>query len=541
MTAVATNDESRAAEAARDDNDLLLDLSNISKRFPGVVALDGVNFDLRRGEVHVLFGENGAGKSTLINIIAGTYAADTGTFKYQGKEIAHLTPHGARVIGISPVFQEFSLVPELTVEQNLFLGRELTAGGFLNRRAMRARARAIVRELNFDLRPDYKVAQLSRAHQQMVEIAKAFLTEVRLLILDEPTASLTDAEATKLFDLVAKLKASGVGIIYVSHRMREIKQIADRITVLRDGHKIKTVAAGDVSETELVELMTGRKIGVLFPKIEHKPGDKLLEAEHVTLADRSVNDVSFYARAGEITGIAGLVGCGKSEVIRAIVGLEPIESGMVRVRGTDVTSPTPAAMMKQGVCYFPSDRVAEGLALARPVRENASMAALDLPGFSRHRILQRRSERRIVQGIVEKLSLRPPLIERAVASFSGGNRQKILLARGLTRDISVYLFDEPTVGVDVGAKIEIYELMKALVATGVAIVLVSSDLPEVLNLSHRLYVMHRSRMAAELTGADINEPAVLSHFFREHQAEGVAPDPAAKASATSDATMHAPH
>ena len=382
---------------------------------------------------------------------------------------------------------------------------------------MRARARAILRELNFDLRPNYKVSRLSRAHQQMVEIAKAFLTEVRLLILDEPTASLTDAEAAKLFDLIAKLKASGVGIIYVSHRMREIKQIADRITVLRDGHKIKTVTADDVSETELVELMTGRKIGVLFPTIAHLPGQKLLEVEHVTLADRSVNDVSFYARAGEITGIAGLVGCGKSEIIRAIVGLEPIESGTIRVRGTEITSPTPAAMTKQGICYFPSDRVAEGLALARPVRENVSMAALDLPSFSRHRILQRRGERRIVQGIVEKLSLRPPLIERAVASFSGGNRQKILLARGLTRDISVYLFDEPTVGVDVGAKIEIYELMKSLLATGVAIVLVSSDLPEVLNLSHRLYVMHRSRMAAELTGADISEPAVLSHFFRERQ------------------------
>jgi ribose transport system ATP-binding protein len=519
VEAMSNIEKSRAAEAARDSSDLLVELSNISKRFPGVVALDGVDFDLRRGEVHVLFGENGAGKSTLINIIAGTFPPDTGTFKYQGKEITHLTPHGARVIGISPVFQEFSLVPELTVEQNLFLGRELTAGGFLNRPAMRARSRAIVRELNFDLPPDYKVARLSRAHQQMVEIAKAFLTEVRLLILDEPTASLTDAEAAKLFDLIAKLKASGVGIIYVSHRMREIKQIADRITVLRDGHKIKTVAAGDVSETELVELMTGRKIGVLFPKIEHKPAEKLLEIEHVTLTDRSVIDCSFHARAGEITGVAGLVGCGKSEIIRAIVGLEPISSGTIRVRGTEVTAPTPAALMKLGVCYFPSDRVAEGLALARPVRENASMAALDLPGFSRHRILQRRSERRIVQGIVEKLGLRPPNIERAVASFSGGNRQKVLLARGLTRGISVFLFDEPTVGVDVGAKIEIYELLKHLLTTGVAVVLVSSDLPEVLNLSHRLYVMHRSRIAAELIGADINEPAVLSHFFRERQAD----------------------
>src|SRR6202453_2598838 len=307
MTAVTDSNASRAADAARDTGDLLLELSNISKQFPGVMSLEGVDFDLRRGEVQLLFGENGAGKSTLINIIAGTYPPDTGTYKYQGKEITHLTPHGARVIGISPVFQEFSWVPQLAVEQNLFRGREIPPGGFLNRPAMRARAREIVRELNFDLRPDYKVSQLSRAHQQMVEIAKAFLTEVRLLILDEPTASLTDAEAAKLFGLIAELKASGVGIIYVSHRMREIKQIADRITVLRDGRKIKTVAANDVSETELIELMTGRKIGVLFPSVTHSPCQKLLEVEHVTLTDRSVNDVSFYARAGEITGIAGLV------------------------------------------------------------------------------------------------------------------------------------------------------------------------------------------------------------------------------------------
>ena len=367
--------ESRAVPAAR-DNHLLLELSRVSKRFPGVVALDRVDFDLRHGEVHVLFGENGAGKSTLINIIAGTYPPDEGLFTLQGETISRLTPHAARLLGISPVFQEFSLVPELTVEQNLFLGRELTRGGVLDRAAMRAKALEVIKLLAFDLDPNRKVRVLSRAHQQMVEIAKAFLADVRLLILDEPTASLTEAEAEKLFDLVAKLKESGVGIIYVSHRMREIKQIADRITVLRDGRKITTVNAADVSENDLVELMTGRKIDVLFPHIE-----------------------------------------------------------------------------------------------------------------------------------------------RAVANFSGGNRQKVLLARGLTRDISIYLFDEPTVGIDVGAKTEVYELMKEIVATGAAIVLVSSELSEVLHLSHRLYVMHRSRVVAELAGADINEQRVLSHFFREHAAE----------------------
>jgi ribose transport system ATP-binding protein len=509
---------SRAAYAARDKGPLL-ELSGVSKRFPGVVALARVDFDLRHGEVHVLFGENGAGKSTLINIISGTYSPDEGAFTYQGETINRLTPHAARLLGISPVFQEFSLVPELTVEQNLFLGRELTRGGVLDRSGMKAKAREVIELLGFDLVPDRKVRELSRAHQQMVEIAKAFLADVRLLILDEPTASLTEAEAEKLFGLVAKLKASGVGIIYVSHRMREIKQIADRITVLRDGRKITTVKAADVSENDLVELMTGRKIDVLFPHIEAHPGERLLEVEGLTLANHTVSDVNFYARAGEITGIAGLVGCGKSELVRAVYGLELIESGVIRVNGDVVTHPTPSGLLKRGLCYFPSDRVAEGLALGRPVRENASMTALDLPTFARAGVLQRSSERRAIQSIAERLKLRPPHIERAVANFSGGNRQKVLLARGLTREINVYLFDEPTVGIDVGAKTEVYALMKDILATGAAIVLVSSELPEVLHLSHRVYVMHRSRMVAELTGADINEQEVLSHFFREHAVE----------------------
>ncbi len=341
-----------------------------------------VDFDLRHGEVHVLFGENGAGKSTLINIISGTYPPDEGAFTYQGETISRLTPHAARLLGISPVFQEFSLVPELTVEQNLFLGRELTRGGVLDRSGMKAKAKEVIELLGFDLVPDRKVRELSRAHQQMVEIAKAFLADVRLLILDEPTASLTEAEAEKLFGLVAKLKASGVGIIYVSHRMREIKQIADRITVLRDGRKITTVKAADVSENDLVELMTGSQDRRAVPACRSASGRELLEVEGLTLANRTVSDVSFYARAGEITGIAGLVGCGKSELVRAVYGLELIEAGVIRVNGDVVAHPTPSGLLKRGLCYFPSDRVAEGLALGRPVRENGSMTALDLPTFA---------------------------------------------------------------------------------------------------------------------------------------------------------------
>ena len=514
MDAVASSSANAEREAA---NSVILEMTDISKQFPGVLALDHVDFELHHGEVHVLFGENGAGKSTLINIIAGTYTPDTGTFRYDGRDITHLTPHKARLMGISPVFQEFSLIPNLTVEENLFLGREMDRAGFLRKSAMSERAEEIISMLGFDLNPKKRVSALSRAHQQMVEIAKALLADVRLLILDEPTASLTEAETYKLFELIERLKSDGVGIIYVSHRMREIKQIGDRITVLRDGRKIETCNAGDVGENELVEMMTGRKIDVLFPKIEHKPADTLLEIKNLTLAGHLVEDVSMIARAGEITGIAGLVGCGKSELVRAVYGLEVIEEGEIIIKGERIETPRPNDSLNRGVCYFPSDRVVEGLALERPVRENASMAALYLARFSRMRILDRTNERNVVQDIVDRLKLRPPNIERLVGNLSGGNRQKVMLARGLTRETDVFLFDEPTVGIDVGAKVEVYELMKELVDNGAAIILVSSELPEVLNLSNRLYVMHRARVVAELLGDDIQEQAVLSCFFQDKE------------------------
>lgn len=508
-----------STEAVMRDGPVLLEMRGISKAFPGVQALDGVDFDVHGGEVHVLFGENGAGKSTLINIIAGTFPPDAGTFRFRGEEMRGLTPHKARLRGISPVFQEFSLVPELTVEENLFLGREISTGGVLKRKTMHERAKSIIAELGFDLQPDRKVAELSRAHQQMTEIVKAQMGENRLLILDEPTASLTESETGRLFELINQLKASGVGIIYVSHRMGEIKQLADRITVLRDGKLIKTLDAEGVQENELVELMAGRKIDLLFPHIDQQPGDVLLAVHDLAVDGGSVEGVSFHARAGEITGIAGLVGCGKSELIRALYGLEAIASGTVEVEGEVYAKPTPAQSLRRGICYFPSDRVAEGLASGRPVRENVSMAALDLNLFARGGIIRRGSEQRTVQAICDQLALRPPNIERVVGNLSGGNRQKVMLARGLTRTTRVFLFDEPTVGIDVGAKVEVYRLMKQLVESGAAIVLVSSELLEVLHLSNRVYVMHRGRMVAELTGGDITEQAILSHFFQEDPAK----------------------
>jgi ribose transport system ATP-binding protein len=498
----------------------LLDLIEISKRFPGVRALDGINFDLAHGEIHVLFGENGAGKSTLINVIAGTYPPDEGRIIFEGQELRHLSPHHARLIGISPVFQEFSLVPDLTVAQNLSLGRELSRLGFLRVAQMRRRAESLLAELGFDLDPRKKVRDLSRAHQQMVEIAKALLSNVRLLILDEPTASLTERETQRLFALIERLRRQKVGIIYVSHRMREIKQLADRITVLRDGKLIGCRRAADVTESELLEMMTGRKIEFLFPTIKHEPGERALRATGLS-AGGVVAGVDFHANAGEITGIAGLVGCGKSELVRAIYGLEPVTAGNVSIRGERCERISPALSLSRGVCYFPADRVAEGLALERPIRENVSLVALRLPPLSKFGWIRRGLEGRLTRQLIERLQLRPANSERTVAHLSGGNRQKVMLARGLTRDFKVFLFDEPTIGIDVGAKIEVYNFMKALVETGAAIVLVSSELPEVLHLSNRVYVMHRGRIVAELAGKDITEQNVLARFFQDDPKEAV--------------------
>src|SRR6266481_104984 len=500
----------------------LLELKGISKRFTGVLALDRVDLDVRAGELHVLFGENGAGKSTLINVIAGTFPPDEGTFRFGGEEIRHLTPQRARVIGISPVFQEFSLVPSLTVEENLFLGREISSKGVLHARAMRKRARALIDELGFDLDPSKRVDDLSRAHQQMAEIAKALLGRVRLLILDEPTASLTERETGRLFELIARLKDQNVGLIYVSHRMREIRALADRVTVLRDGRRIRTLDAAASTDSELVELMTGRKIDLLFPAIQHKPGKVLVDVENLTLVDGSVRDVNFHARAGEITGIAGLVGCGKSELIRAIYGLESIAGGVVRIDGAPYEFGAPRRSLKHGVAYFPANRISEGLALSRPIRENASMTVLDLPSFARFGVLRQGAERATITTIMERLQLRPPNIERIAGVLSGGNRQKVMLGRALTRDLTVFLFDEPSVGIDVGAKIEVYEFIKRLVEAGAAVIVVSSELPEVLALSNRLYVMHNGRIAAELTGADKTEQNVLASFFKNHLTAEVA-------------------
>ncbi|WP_151114972.1 sugar ABC transporter ATP-binding protein [Hypericibacter adhaerens] len=496
----------------------LLRLDSVSKQFPGVLALDRVDFDLRAGEVHVLFGENGAGKSTLISMVAGAYRPTDGHILFKGAPVELHSVHQARGLGISAVFQEFSLVPQLTVEENLFLGAETRAGLLLDKGAMHRRAVEMLDRLGFPLKPTARVAHLSRAQQQMVEIAKAFRSDLSVLILDEPTASLTERETDRLFALIAQAKAQGVGIIYITHRLAEIKRIADRITVLRDGKHVATLPVAEASEARLVELMTGRVISQIFPKVAYKPAETLLEIEHLTTATGTVRDVSIHVRAGEIVGLAGLVGSGKSEVARACFGIEPIETGRVRFLGRDMTGATPRQMLDRGFFYVPPDRRAEGLVIGRGARENILLPALHDDAFSGALFLKRGVEKSTARGLAQKLQLHPFNIERPVEHFSGGNQQKVLLAKALTREVKLFVFDEPTVGVDVGTRVAIYDFIRGLCEAGAGVLLISSDLPEILHLTNRAYVMYRGSLRAELQGADITEDKVLRYFFEREAA-----------------------
>ncbi len=492
---------------------LLLEMKKIEKRFPGVIALDNVSFELKPGEVHVLFGENGAGKSTLISLIAGVYQPTSGEILVSGRKINLHSVHEARLLGISAVFQEFSLVEQLTVEQNLFLGAEHVKKGLLDRNSLHREAERILKQLGFPIKPTQVVAHLSRAEQQMVEIAKAFRSDLSVLILDEPTASLTDRETNRLFELIEQVKSQGVGIVYITHRMAEIRRIANRVTVLRDGNYIDTVDAESVTESELVNLMTGRVIDQIFPKTKSNPTETILSVNSLSAGDGRVRLASLTARRGEIVGLAGLVGAGKSKLVRSCFGLESISTGKVIFDGEDVTGLKPKAMLDRGFFYIPPDRRNEGLAMIRSCRENISLPALHLPGFNIGGLLRRRHEVEVSEQLARKLQLHPMKIEREVDHFSGGNQQKVMLAKCLTRDVKLYVFDEPTVGVDVGTRVEIYKFIGQLCEAGAAVIVVSSDLPEVVNLSHRLYVLHRGMVQAELEGDDITQENVLHNFF----------------------------
>ncbi|WP_020180420.1 sugar ABC transporter ATP-binding protein [Methylopila sp. M107] len=509
--------------ATTPDRPTLLKLTDVTKSFGAVRALRGAALELRPGEVHVLFGENGAGKSTLINVIAGVLPQDSGDMLLNGEPVSFRNVHDARRHGIAAMFQEFSLAPALTVEQNLLLGNEPGRFGVINGRANRRMAAEALKRYGFAIDLDAVTGDLSRAEQQMVEMAKVMLISPRILILDEPTASLSERETDVLLDTVRRLKADGVAIIYITHRMRELDQIADRITIMRDGRFIDCVEASAVTHDRLIELMTGRQIGDLYPKIERRPGKTALKLEGVSTRDGRLHDIDIELAEGEIVGVAGLVGCGKSEIARTIFGLHAISKGEITLNGERVASPSPRSMLKRKLCYITSDRRAEGLMLGRSTRENIALSSLPTPGFSRGGILRLSREKAQAETLGKQLHLRPLNLDAEAHTYSGGNQQKIVVARALARGARILIFDEPTVGVDVGARAEIYRLLQSLVHEGCSVLLVSSDMPEIIHLSHRVYVVSDGRVVDHLQANEASEQRLLQGFFKEPELATAAP------------------
>ncbi len=518
MTYLASEPTREVMADAREYAHPLLKTEGLTKDYPGIRALNEMNFELRSGEVHILFGENGAGKSTLISMLSGANHPTSGKILFDGQEVHLNSVHEARDLGISAVFQEFSLIPQMTVAENMFLGAEPTQAGFLRSREQKRKSEEILKSLDFHLKPGRRVDHLTRAEQQMVEIAKAFRTDPSVLILDEPTASLTNHETEQLFKLVNKLKQRGVGIIYITHRMAEIREIGDRITILRDGRYIDTVDAKSTSEDRLVEMMTGRVIGQIFPAVAYNPGEPILKVKDLhTPGAGGLNGASAVVRRGEIVGFAGLVGSGKSKFAQACFGSFPIESGHIRFKGQTVQSPNTREMLRRGFIYLPSDRRSDGLMMMRPARENISLASLLNTPVSNRLFLNTKTENQVASGLADRLNLSPRRIERLAGQFSGGNQQKLMLARSLTREFDLIVFDEPTVGVDVGTRAAIYEFIAELCENGVAILLISSDLPEILHLTNRTYIFYKGEVQAELAGSAITEANVLAHFFEREE------------------------
>ncbi len=487
----------------------LLELRGISKHFTGVQALDDVSIELYAGEVHMLLGENGAGKSTLMKILCGAYRADAGDFYWQGKPVRIEGPADAQRLGIAVIFQEFTLVPHLSVAQNIFLGREPRGRfpGTVNHGEMRRRAQEIMGQLGMSLDPDTEVAQLGVAQQQLVEIAKAMSQHARILVLDEPTASLSDNETEKLFRMIGQLKQQGVAMVYISHRMAEVFSMGDRITVLRDGKWVGSRMPGDSDPDQLVSLMVGRKVDMTYAREHCKaPGEVALRLQGVT-ARTGIHDIHLEVRAGEIVGLAGLVGSGRTEVARSIFGADPIESGRVEILGR-LQSGGPIMARRLGAALIPESRKSQGLALIRSVSENLVLASLARL-FPRGWFVPARQSQESLQ-LIERLRIATTGPQQLVQFLSGGNQQKVVIGKWLSAQSSLFIFDEPTRGIDVGAKAEIFALIDGLVKKGAAVLMISSELSEIVHVCDRTYVMREGRIAGHLNREQMSEEAILT-------------------------------
>ena len=482
-------------------------MRGIEKRFPGVLALSGVDFDVRLGEVHVLLGENGAGKSTLIKVLSGVYPPDAGEILLGGRQVTIRNPHDAQLLGVSTIYQELNLVPEMTVAENIFLGREpMRRFGIVDRKQLLRQTRDLLATLHLQIDPQAVVKRLGIAQQQMVEIAKALSFNSQLIIMDEPTAVLTTHEIERLFTAIAELKKRNVAIIYISHRLDEVKMLGDRATVLRDGARISTVPVANTTVDQLIRMMVGRDLKDKFPKIEIVPGAEVLRVENLS-RNGILHDISFHLRRGEVLGIAGLVGAGRTELARAIFGADRLDSGRIILRGKPIDIKSPAHAIQQGIALVPEDRKRHGVLAHLSIKQNITLSALG--NFTRNGIINLRQEHAHAKEYANSMRIASPDLERWVYYLSGGNQQKVVIAKWLSSQASIFLFDEPTRGIDVAAKVEVYQLMGELLKRGGAIVMISSELPEILGMSDRILVMRGGRICGEFTRAEATEENIL--------------------------------
>ena len=498
-------------------NDVILKLRAVGKRFPGVIALRDVSLEIRRGEAHVLLGENGAGKSTLINLLAGIYAPDEGEIVFDGEPYRPRTPLDAYGVGIRVVHQELSMLSQLTVAENLLFESLPRRHGLVNFREMNRRAAELLQEVGLDIAPNIPVSRLGVAQMQLVEIAKALCYDSKLLILDEPTATLTSKEVERLFEILKKLKSKGVTILYISHRLQEIYDIGDTVTVLRDGQVVETRPLAGLAIADIVRMMVGRSIR----DEDAFRDDVAVEGELLRVEGLKRNAgapaVSFSVRRGEIVGVAGLVGSGRTETMRALFGADPKIAGGVFIEGARVEINSPRDAVRHGLSLLTEDRKGQGLLLTLPCAVNITIT--DLAKISRIGLLQREVERRAATALVKELRIKTPSVQQLVGNFSGGNQQKVVIAKWLFRGSKVLICDEPTRGIDVGAKREIYDLLWALAAAGKGIIFVSSDLPELISICHRIIVFAQGKIVGELPRAAFNQQRILSLAYEEYDLE----------------------
>ena len=485
----------------------LLRMNNICKRFPGVIALDKVNLTVNSSEILALMGENGAGKSTLIKILAGVYPKDSGEIFFEGRKVEIVSPHQSHTLGISVIFQELNLLPNLSVAENIFIGREnRMLASFLDKKKTVKLAAALMERVGLNCPPDALVANLPVSQRQMVEVAKALSLKAKLIVMDEPTSSLTERETQLLFDIIRNLKASGVSVIFISHRLNEVFAIADRVQVLRDGNNAGELSKDELNESSIIQLMVGRELKNIFAKEQVPIGEELLRVEQISSA--AVSNISFSLRKGEILGVAGLVGAGRTELMRAIFGLDPRLRGEIFIHGKPVTIRSTEQAIKCGIGFVTEDRRNQGLVLEMSVRENCSLVTLrklHTAGF-----IKFRQERNIVRDFIDLLRIKTASQETKAATLSGGNQQKVVLAKWLAVKPAILILDEPTRGIDVGAKAEIHRLMSELARQGVAMIMISSELPEILGMSDRILVMHEGRVTGELSRAEASQEKIMA-------------------------------